>query len=117
MSQEERLSNEFMFECDGHGHKHGTDDEHQGTLVMPTEYVGRNLVENIGVVTGLLHFSEDAMREANMDTRTGHMVTIHTVSADDTTKVMFLDRVQGIELAALLLEWITRIDEEDDDVG
>ena len=118
MSQEVRLSSEFMFECDGHGHTHGTDDAHKDTLVMPTEYVGRNLVESFGVVTGLLHFSEDSISEADISASTGHMVTVHASFADESNKVLFLDRVQAVELAALLLEWLTRIDdEEDDDVG
>jgi hypothetical protein len=119
MPQEERLSSEFLFTCDGHDHDHDLEG-HDGTLPMPLEYVTANLIREIAVITGHISFSEDAIDgikdmqdyEVQGDVP---IATMHITAADGGVKVWFLDRGEALNISGMLLEWVTRIDKEDED--
>jgi hypothetical protein len=88
---------------------------------MSLDYVRSKLVEDLAVITGHLRFSEDAIKgmsdDMDVEQDDAPIITLHITGADDDVRLWFLDRTQALTLSGQLLEWITRIDvdEEDED--
>ncbi len=109
----QRDSDEFLFECDGVGHDHdGVDDD--GELVLTPLYLANHQVFELGVVTGVLHFSEEFITQLKGEYESPHPIaTLNIATMDDKKHIMMIDENQAIDIVTQLLEWVTRLSDKE----
>lgn len=109
-----RDKDEFLFECDEHGHSH--DETHERDLALTTTYLAEHQVFEVNLITGVLHFSEEFMsqlrRKKNEHSSPYPIAALHITTMNEEKNIMMIDESQAIEIVTLLLEWVTRLNKE-----